>query len=315
MVAFPVVNVSKEHEIQIAIYVSTIKQYTEEIEEILHYEWKHNDTTYRFKSNVINNIEIIKGELENFDMLIIPGSGNPAWKNAVQSFVERGGGYLGICGGANLASMGFNESYSFNSLLDAATLSIANIYVNNEQSEEWQYLWRSNWRYGGLPINLSIKKNNIPIFSELYGLQRSIRYWGGPGMYNANIEDERFGAVIPLALYNEEPMDIAPLHYWTWHGKEAIPLKNVTTNINGTYAGITTTFGKGRIVLFGPHPERNTFFDGYVKEFPVRPQLSPFTWFIYEWVSENSSTKSYNWWMIRRSVAWIAGGSSFREMP
>lgn len=313
MFACPLMNASEKQEINVAIYVSSIEQYTKEIEEILHYEWEYNGITYHIRSSIVNNIGVLQGELESFDILVIPGSGrpyfdalNPAWKKAIQIFVEHGGGYLGICGGANLASMGFNNSCSVNTFLDATTLGIANIYVNDEQSEEWQYLWRSNWSYGGLPLNLSIIENNVPIFSGFYGTQRSVRYWGGPGMYDAHAKDERFGSVVPLALYSEEPMEVAPLHYWTWHDGEAIPLKNITTDIKGIYAGVATTFGKGRIVLFGPHPERNTFFDGHVKEFPVRPRLSPFTWFIYDWVSENASTDSYNWWVIRRSVAWLA---------
>jgi hypothetical protein len=90
-----------------------------------------------------------------------------------------------------------------------------------------------------------------------------------------------------------------------------VPFKKIKTDIKGQYAAIATTYGEGKVVLFGPHPERKTFFDGYVEEVTVRPKLAPFTWFIYNWISNNSSIISYNWWMLRRSVAWLAGC----EMP
>ncbi|MFX1255530.1 MAG: BPL-N domain-containing protein [Promethearchaeota archaeon] len=55
--------------------------------------------------------DIIDGCLENFDILCWPGGHYPAFwdemglagKNAVQNFVQNGGGYLGICAGAYYA--------------------------------------------------------------------------------------------------------------------------------------------------------------------------------------------------------------------
>ena len=310
----PTIQATENVDISVAIYFSSVRRFAEEIEEPLQYSWTHEGATYTITPYIISKREVLEGKLSSYDILVIPGSGrhyldalNPRWRKAVISFVENGGGYLGICGGANLASMGFQEPLSPNTLLNRSVLKIANVYVNDEQGEEWQYLWRSNWRYGGLPLNVSIPQNDNPIFGGLYGDLRSIRYWGGPGMYDAGKEDARLGPVTPLAIYAEEPMDVAPLHYWKWEGGTAVPARNITTDIRGQYAAIATTYGSGRVVLFGPHPERNTFFDGHVEEFPVRPKLAPFTWFIYNWVSDNASVISYNWWMLRRSVAWLAG--------
>jgi hypothetical protein len=125
-------------------------------------------------------------------------------------------------------------------------------------------------------------------------------------MYPARCTDERCGAVIPLATYAEEPMHVAPLHFWTWERGTPVPKRPIVTDVREQYAAVAATFGAGRMVLFGPHPERATYFDGYVREFPVRPRLAPFTWFIYDWVSESRSGLDYNWWMLHRSVAWIA---------
>ncbi|KAA0000073.1 MAG: hypothetical protein FE047_02570 [Thermoplasmata archaeon] len=307
------VNIPAERkmEIKVAIYFSNVKRFAEEIRDAIDYSWIKKGVKYVISAEIIGREDVKKGKLNSYDVFVIPGSARPytdamnkKWREEVIKFVENGGGYIGICGGANLASVGFDEGG--NKALNPFLLKIANVYVNDEQYEEWQYLWKSNWRHGGPPIKLSILHTNNPIFEGFYGEQRSIRYWGGPGMYEAKEENEKFGEIIPLAIYAEEPMEVAPLHYWRWDGKW-IPYRNVTTDIKGQYAIVATTYGKGRIVLFGPHPERETFFDGHIEEFPVRPEFSPFTWFIYNWVSDNKSTISYNWWILRRSIAWTVG--------
>ncbi|HEC77367.1 MAG TPA: hypothetical protein ENI33_08980 [Thermoplasmatales archaeon] len=300
----------EEKEIKVAIYFSNVKRFAEEVKEVIDYSWVKNGIKYTIKPDIITKRDVLNGKIFSYDVFLIPGSGrhyfdafNKKWRSNIIKFVENGGGYVGICGGANLASMGFsNKSYELIPLL-----KIANVYVNDEQYEEWQYLWKSNWRHGGAPIKIKIVENDVPIFEGFYEENRSIRYWGGPGMYDAYGKDGKMGEIIPLALYAEEPMEVAPLHYWRWKDGGWYPYKNVTTDIKGEYAAIATQYGNGKIVLFGPHPERKTFFDGHVEEFPVREDMAPFTWFIYNWVSNNSSVISYNWWMLRRSVAWCAG--------
>ncbi len=308
----------EEKEIKVAIYFSAVKRFAEEVKDAIYYSWIKSNVKYSIKPYIITKRDVIEGRLSSFDVFVIPGSArpyfdamNPKWRKEVIKFVENGGGYVGICGGANLASMGFNEKLSPNSIINLSILKIANVYVNDQQDEEWQYLWKSNWRHGGPPIKIYIVNNSIPIFKGFYGCNRSIRYWGGPGMYLANSKDPKVGDVVPLAIYAEEPMEVAPLHFWRWENGRWIPYKNVTTDIKGEYAAIATTYGKGRIVLFGPHPERETFFDGHIEEFPVWEKLSPFTWFIYNWIG-NKSVISYNWWILRRSIAWAAG---IEEMP
>ena len=311
IIILPAYALKEEKEIKVAIYFSGVKRYAEEIKDAIYYSWIENGVKYRISPEIITREDVIEGRLSSYDVFIIPGVARPyldavdaRWRNEVRKFVSMGGGYVGICGGANLASVGFDD-IDVNSFLNPFLLKIANVYVNDEQYEEWQYLWRSNWRYGGVPLKIYINLSENPIFSGFYGTERSIRYWGGPGMREANFKDEKFGEVVPLAIYAEEPMEVAPLHYWIWRG-EWVPYKNITTDIKGEYAAIATTYGKGKVVLFGPHPERETFFDGYVEEFPVRENLSPFTWFIYNWVSNNSSGVSYNWWILRRAIAWAA---------
>ena len=295
-----------EKEINVAIYYSNINIFSQEIKDAIDYSWKENGIKYKINAQIIEKEDIEKGKLTSYDVLIIPGSGRPyldalneKWKEEVKKFVYNGGGYIGICGGANIASMGFENG--INKILNKATLKIANVYLNDDQMQEWQYLWRSNWSHGGIPINLYIPRNDNPIFDGFYGSYRSMRYWGGAGMYEGK---EKRNEIIPLAIFAEEPMEIAPLHRWIWLGKW-IPYRVIKTDIKGQYAAIATTYGKGRVVLFSPHPEKETFFGGYVEEIPVHPKMTPFTWFMYNWIG-NKSNLSYNWWILRRSIAWVA---------
>jgi len=301
-------------EIRVAVYDSALKNIAREAKNAIGCSWESNGVEYKIVPSIIGREDIVRKHVlrkENFDVLLIPGSGRPyfdaydlRWRTEVKKFVEGGGGYVGICGGANLASMGFHEGLSANIFLDMSTLKIANVYVNDQQYEEWQYLWKSNWKYGLPPINIYINESGNPIMEGFYGTYRSIRYGGGPGMYPAGIKNEKFGEIVPLAIYAEEPMEVAPIHHWKWDGEWKMA-SNITTDIKGQYAAIATTYGDGRVVLFGPHPEKNTFFGGDIEEFPVRKNTR-FTWFIYNWSDGIPSDEDYNWWMLQRSVAWSA---------
>jgi len=311
--------------IHVAVYDSVIKDYSMEALYPLNYTWSCNGYTYQLHPVLITRSDIMKKDTlltrDNFDVFVIPGSGrsyidalHPQWKNHIRNFVEQGGGFLGICGGANIASQGFQEEKGVNGILNHSVLGIANVYVNNQQNEEWMYLWKANWQYGLPPIYISFVENKNPIFQDALEDMRNIRYGGGPGMYVAPEASEKHGPVIPLAIYAEEPMTVAPLHYWTWERGWHIQ-ENITTDINGQYAIVATSYGEGRIVLFGPHPEKKTFFGGYITEFPVRPYMGPFTWHIYNWSGGVSSPGDYNWWMIQRAAAWISQKVPTSHLP
>lgn len=324
---YPDICGQQEHNvhIHIAVYDSVIKNYSMEAMYPLNYTWSCNGYTYHLHPVLITRRDVMKRDTlltrDNFDVLVIPGSGRPyidalqpQWKNHIRNFVDQGGGFLGICGGANIASRGFQEETGVNRILNHSVLGIANIYVNNQQDEEWMYLWKANWQYGLPPIHISFVVNKNTIFQDYKGSTRNIRYGGGPGMYPAPEASQKHGSVIPLAIYAEEPMNVAPLHYWAWEGGWQIR-ENVTTDIKGQYAIVATSYGKGRIVLFGPHPEKKTFFGGSITEFPVRPNMGPFTWHIYNWSGGASSTGDYNWWMIQRAAAWISQKVPTSHLP
>ncbi len=305
-------------EIRVAIYTSVIDDYAVEVERALDCAWQDDGTRYEIVTSIIGRRQVLgRGtpslDAPSFDVLVIPGSGrpyvdaaDPRWRAAVRDFVADGGDYVGICGGANLASMGFRERWSVNAVLNVSTLGIANVWVNDQQRQEWQYLWKANWEMGMPPVDVSIVDSGHPVFAGWYGERRSMRYGGGPGMVPADVPCGGCGPVVPLAIYAEEPMEVAPLHFWRWRGGWEIAA-NVSTDVRGQYAAVASTYGDGRVALFGPHPEKPTWFGGHVEEFPVRPRAGPFTWFVYNWSNGTLSSPSYNWWMLRRAVAWAAG--------
>lgn len=128
-------------------------------------------------------------------------------------------------------------------------------------------------------------------------------------MYPANKGDIKLGSIIPLLTYNEEPMITKPLHYWIPTISGWRIYTNVTTNLYGTYAGIATTYNdSGRIVLYGPHPEDRVIVNGTVREYRGVGMLNfllPFNTYVFNYFG-TPLEKSYNWGVVRRSVAWAA---------
>ncbi|MFO8133282.1 MAG: hypothetical protein R6U10_05050 [Thermoplasmatota archaeon] len=305
------------------------------IEDILEYNWTAGNHTYRFRVTTIN-ADAVSGlanttlTTENFDVFIIGASADsylvdgldPTWKHNVQQFVANGGGYLGICGGANAASLGFEQPRNwFQRRVNRGALGLAGVYINDYFLGEWQYLLkygfgRPDVDYGPnvtssyISVNTSVHKTpDNAIFRGYNGSYRAISYAGGPGMYPAGSEDPKHGSLIPLLTYNEEPMYTKPIHYWrpTVFGWKI--LGNVTTDLYGTYAGVATTYnGDGRVVLYGPHPEDRVVVNGTIYEYRGTGMLTfffPFETYVFNYAGI-SLGETYNWWIVRRSAAWAA---------
>jgi len=316
---FPV-NANKEKVVykEIAVYPSIVPA-VKVLEYSLQFGWYANGKHYIFNVTQIGFKEA-EGfgrralSNKNYDVFVIGASArqyfhgiSKKWKENVRQFVANGGGYVGICGGANEASLGIeNPKNLFDKVINEGVLGIANVYINDDQDEEWQYLYKSAGLEGGVPTNCSLTDHPIVAISP--DNPRIIRYEGGPGMYFAGKKDELMGEIIPLAIYSEEICQKAPIHFWKKENGEWIPYKPVKTDLKGLYAGIATTYGKGRVVLWGPHPEERTFIGGHVEEFLGRNKYSLYReTYLYRWVNGSPTEWSYNWWLIRRSVAWACG--------
>ena len=284
--------------IRIALYDS-ISPSVNLLERCLHYAW--NDESMRYEMNVrrIDYKDVINGSLHNYDVLVIGASGRqyfhalrPKWKQEVKKFVANGGGYVGICGGANIATKGYEKPHHWlDFIINKAALGFIDAYINDDQYEEWQYLWKEGGR------------SNIPLKNEILGneifageKQRYIVYGGGPGLYGTK-------NATPLAIYMEEASDIAPLHYWIWLGKR-IPYKKIKTDIKGYYSAAEATYGKGKVVIFGMHPEIPPRFNGSIEEF-FGLSIYGIPRYVYAWKGGQQANWSYNWWIVRRSIAYV----------
>jgi glutamine amidotransferase-like uncharacterized protein len=303
----------------IAVYPSIVPA-IKVLQYALQYGWTIGDITYRLNVSEIGRQAALGQGLDSlvtdhYDVLVIGASArqyvhgvDPRWKNNVRTFVADGGGYVGICGGANAASLGFNSPTTLiDEIINAGSLGIANVYVNDHQDQEWQYLYKSSGLEGGVPVLCSLSDH--PIVSVSPTNPRIIRYEGGPGLYVANSTNPLHGEVLPLAMYAEEVSDKAPINHWEKIDDEWHMTAPIVTDVQGQYAAIATTYGEGRVALFGPHPEeRTTIGNGFVEEFLGRSKYSLFReTFLYKWAGGNETNWSYNWWMVRRAVAWAAG--------
>lgn len=117
--------------------------------------------------------DISRGALDGFDVVIFPGGSGSgqaralgtAGRDAVRKFVERGGGYLGICAGAYLACQGFDWGLG---IIDAKTLSPL-------------------WQRGRATIKMELTEAGRRIFGEKLGLLDCL-YVNGPIVGPAGVE-------------------------------------------------------------------------------------------------------------------------------
>ncbi len=268
------------------------------------FQWSVGGKTYRFNLTTIYFWNVISGDLtkENYDALVISGTPLdffhaviPMWREEIKKFVCNGGGYIGICAAAAIATHGPFPGEPF-----VKPLAIANLYSDLDSRDEGQYYFQHS-RDGigkGIPVIINISQN--PIFT---GGNRSIRYWSGPGMYDADdtdMQDPRYGDIVVVATYAEEPSDVAPIHRQLIFGG-----KRVKTSLKGKYAVIATTYDRGRIVLFGPHPEINTWVNvtGNPEE-NIEEGWNGWKW--YEWIGGDETSRNYNLWMVKKSLQWAS---------
>jgi glutamine amidotransferase-like uncharacterized protein/N-formylglutamate amidohydrolase len=168
--------------------------------------------------------EIRAGKLRDYDVVLHPGgSGSaqgkdlgPTGREQVRAFVEQGGGYVGICAGAYLATCDYDWSLG---ILDAKVVD------------------RAHWARGFGNVELSVSDHGRKLF-EVEPERISIYYHQGPLLAPANHPDiEDFHC---LAKYETE---IA---------KNGAP----SGVMIGCTAIASSTYRKGRVICYSPHPEK-----------------------------------------------------------
>ena len=246
--------------------------------------WEYNGKKYKFEPHILEYNEIANGTLEkgNYKLLLAPGDDDyftdqgkqdgAGLKDAIRNFVENGGGYLGTCGGAEFACRHIKWKTAEGDIEDSGliTLGIIDAIAYNAPP----YTGNSNYFYrgimydsgtpeegngsgvsdlGGIPM-INVFKNPVGPFKNYRINQKiNLRYWGGPWF------DPGKNAT-GVAKYDREACENESilLHY-------RLDGRNVTINLS-RYIGDKWSIimqdsinGKGRIVLFGCHPEHKTW--------------------------------------------------------
>lgn len=178
----------------------------------------------RLKVRDITPDEIRAGQLANCRVLIQPGGSGSAQGKAlgsegreqVRAFVRRGGGYVGVCAGAYLATCDYGWSLN---ILGAKVID------------------RKHWNRGFGTVEIGLSRQGHDLL-DVDQDRISIYYHQGPLLApaeNAAIDDyddlARFETEI---AENGAPMGVMP----------------------GCTAIAAGTFEQGRVLCFSPHPER-----------------------------------------------------------
>lgn len=192
-----------------------------------------NDLIDALKSSNDQNIEISRitseeirnGKLKSVNVLVHPGGSgggqgrdlDTLGRKAVREFIRNGGGYLGVCAGAYLAT---NEyPWSLN-LIDAKVVD------------------RKHWARGKGMVVIEFSPEGADFFN--YEFDEMMIYYGqGPLLARREWDDPEVPDYESLALYSTEIAE-----------KEAPEGIMV-----GNSAIVRTEYGKGRVFCFSPHPE------------------------------------------------------------
>lgn len=177
--------------------------------------------------------EIRAGKLKDFDILIHPGgSGSKQGKRLgeegrriVRKFVSDGGGFIGICAGAYLASADYSWSLH---ILDAKVID------------------RKHWARGTGRVHVQLSDSGKAILNDD---SASVEIYYGQGPLLAPADDPEIDDYTALAIYETE---IA---------KRGAP-RGV---MKGTTAIAAAQFGRGRVLCFSPHPEKTDGLKRYVR--------------------------------------------------
>lgn len=180
--------------------------------------------------------EINAGALSKFDVAIFPG-GSGSWqarelgpegRDAVREFVEKGGGYLGVCGGAFLCSSHYSWSLG---ILNAGVLTSPPDASGDPRTGLW---------YRGPPsiVWVEFSEDGKALFGARASEQLPVTFHDGPVIMAGSLK-----AVTPFQ----------PLAYYR---SEALRDVSQRGTMMDTPAIVSGTFGAGRVIAIGPHFEQ-----------------------------------------------------------
>ena len=184
-----------------------------------------NSSKIQLEVSRVTTADIVAGKLDGFDVLIHPGGsgskqGNDLGEDGrqqVRQFVSQGGGFLGVCAGAYLATNDYTWSLN---LIDAKVVD------------------RKHWARGTGTVQLELSPSGQDLF-KVKSSELNIFYGQGPLLGRREWDDPKIPDYESLAIYSSE---IA---------------KNGAPNgiMKGTSAAVRCDYGKGRVFCFSAHPE------------------------------------------------------------
>ncbi|GEM_PF-2991137 len=217
-------------------------------------------STLGFLMEYVDDNDIRAGVLENYDLLVVPGDGSTGILSTlgadggekVEEFVRNGGGYVSSCAGswaATIGALGWDVSYN---------LQIINAKLWNVIEGEGKF----KKLYPG--IGVAVFRNINPEHPVMWGIPETFEmvWWQGPIF-------EVVSGVLPHASradglvvnWNFTKYFTAAEYYTNLELQKEKGLIG-TTVYNATIQGkpvvVSGTYGLGKVVLFGPHPEFKT---------------------------------------------------------
>jgi len=190
--------------------------------------------THGFDLRKVCATDIRTGILDQFDVVIFPGGSgssqakslNSEGRQAVIDFVEDGGGFVGICAGAYLASTGYEWSLG---IVDAVVID------------------REHWKRGKGNVDIEWTSNGMKN-SSLNNSSHAIVYANGPIYAPANLDTVPDYEV--LAYYRSEIN--------TNDAPQGVMLD--------TPAIVKSTFKEGTVICISPHPEQTVGCEEVVRD-------------------------------------------------
>jgi len=198
--------------------------------------------------------DIKNGGLSKCDVLLVSGGSGKLMaealeldgRQAVREFVKGGGGYVGICAGAFLATD--RHAYSL-ALVDAEPLA---------DDREIPQLGSVSMAVRGEGIvTMELTDAGRRVLGDLRGLL-GVRYAGGP-VFSTDWTDN-FPKYVALATYRTELVRREPQR----------------GTMVQTPAVIAGSFGDGHIILFSPHPEMTQGLESLVRQAVLATARKPF---------------------------------------
>ncbi|MCJ7571780.1 MAG: hypothetical protein MUO82_07885 [Candidatus Thermoplasmatota archaeon] len=199
--------------------------------------------------------------------------------------------------------------------------------------------------YPGVCLDCPIKKNN-PIFDDYHENTRRIRWIGGEGLIIPENTQREITVLASYPELEISDNISTRIHYWKyvggvkglissifqkgtlyygffsglmqqmyiyasdWERTDSIVQTNLS-NMPIMTSEIYPNRNQGRIVRCSGHPEHNVWWGGYIQEVKDTDDNNQYE-ALYFWkdIKDEKSTIedefSYNYWIIRRSVAWVS---------